>query len=362
MATFVINATTTVADLKQQFRDLIGGTLRVYKSGSQADPNATLVSLGAIPGTFECRTSLTVGSFEKSMLQDHNLKVKVYPADDWVKVLDGITLSGVKDIPKQTTRKQMLGSVAYKREKDNKLPLRDMVEADIRQWMENNVLQRKTPFHNEFDMQVDLAIYLRNTGNYNEVQTEYFIDKEALPVGENGNVWERHFYLDIVLRRGDDWFVIEMKYRTRAMEEKKEKEEEVKEEGYERFGEPVDFQIFKDQGATNYGMYGFWKDVRRIEIVKQRFSGVVGGIALFVTNDEKYWEGHKREDAGYANFSMAQGNHGPKMKWTGKCDKENDKNEHHEFTLEHSYNVEWSREGTSGFRYVILQVPPTEDK
>ena len=179
-----------------------------------------------------------------------------------------------------------------------------------------------------------------------------FIDKEVLPDGTNGNVWERHFNLDIVLCRGDEWFVIEMKYKTTAMDE----------EESERFGEKVDFATLKNQGATNYGMYGFWKDVRRIEIVKQRFSGVVGGIALFVTNDEKYWEGHKREDAGYANFSMAQGSHGPEMKWTGKCEKENDKKEHHEFTLEHSYNVEWSREGTSGFRYVILQVPPAEDK
>ncbi len=350
MATFVITETTTVADLKQQFRDMIGGTLRVYQRGSQADPNATLVSLGATPGSFECRKSLTVGNFEKSMLQEHNLKVKVYPADDWVKVLDGITLSGVKDIPKQTTRKQMLDSVAYKREKDSRLPLREMVEADIRQWLETNILQRKTPFHNELDMQVDLAIYLRNTGNYDEEQTEYFIDKEDLP--KNDNVWERHFYLDIVLRRDDEWFVIEMKYKTAAMPE----------EETERFGESVKSLIFKNQGATNYGMYGFWKDVRRIEIVKQRFSGVVGGIALFVTNDKKYWEGPKSQVAGYANFSMAQGNHGPVMKWEGTCDKENNQPGHHEFELERQYNVEWSREGTGGFRYVILQVPRNEQK
>ena len=353
MATFVITETTTVADLKQQFRDLVGGTLRVYQRGSQADPNETLVSLGATPGTFECRTSLTVGSFEKSMLQDLNIKVKVYPADDWVKVLDGITLSGVKDLPKQTTRKQMLDSVAYKREKDSKLPLPAMVEADIRQWLDATVMSGQKLFHNELDMQVDLARYLDKTGNYGEdgVQTEYFIDKDALPVGDNGNVWERHFYLDIVLHRDDEWFVIEMKYKTTAMEEETE-----------RFGESVKFLISKNQGATNYGMYGFWKDVRRIEIVKQRFSGVVGGIALFVTNDKKYWEGPKREDAGYKNFSMAQGNHGPVMKWEGKCAKENTENEHHEFELGRSYDVEWSREGTGGFRYVILQVQPTEQK
>lgn len=244
----------------------------------------------------------------------------------------------------------MLDSVAYKREKDSRLPLREMVEADIRQWLETNMLQRKTPFHNELDMQVDLAIYLRNTGNYDEVQTEYFIDKEDLP--KNDNVWERHFYLDIVLRRDDEWFVIEMKYKTTVMEE----------EGSERFGEKVDFQILKNQGATNYGMYGFWKDVRRIEIIEQLYSGVVGGIALFVTNDEKYWKGHKHEDAGYANFSMAQGNHGPVMEWTGKCEKEN-KKKHPKFTLVRDYNVEWNgEEKPKSFRYVVLQVPRNEQK
>ncbi len=36
--------------------------------------------------------------------------------------------------------------------------------------------------------------------------------------------------------------------------------------------------------------------------------------------------------------------------------------EHHEFNLERPYKVEWSREGANGFRYVLLQVPRTEDK
>ena len=220
------------------------------------------------------------------------------------------------------------------------------VEGDIREWLDSHALPGKKLFHNELEMQVDLARHLDKTGKYDEVRTEYFIDKEALPDGDNGNVWDRHFYLDIVLRRGDEWFVIEMKYRTCAMEEA----------GSERFGEKVDFPILKNQGATNYGMYGFWKDVRRIEIVKQRFSGVVGGVALFVTNDKKYWEGHKRPDAGYANFSMAQGSHGPEMKWTGKCKKENEKKGHHEFALEHTYDIDWSTEGATGFRYVILHV------
>lgn len=344
MATFNIEATTTVADLKKQFRDAVGGTLRVYDGGSQADTDKTLMSLGATTGTFECRTSLTVGSFEKSMLKNHNLKVKVYPADDWVKVLDGITLSKVADIPKQTTRKDMLPLLSYKRGHASELP--GIVEADIREWLKETALSGKAPFHNELDLQVNLAIYLHKTGNYDEVQTEYFIDKNALPTKEN--VWGKNMNLDIVLRRGDEWLVIEIKYKTRAIKE-----------DLERFSERVNFNSSKTQGASNFGMYGFWKDVRRIEIIKHRFGGVAGGIALFVTNDPYYLTGPK-SDVACSNFSTSDGTHGPDMSWKKGSTNDKKTGEHANFTLDREYEVKWesceATDETRKFHYVIMKV------
>ncbi|MDE6754825.1 MAG: hypothetical protein K2J82_09485 [Muribaculaceae bacterium] len=61
MAKFIITATTTVAELKDQFGKEAGGVLRVYEGRSEAADDATLVSLGAKEGELECRTSRTVG-------------------------------------------------------------------------------------------------------------------------------------------------------------------------------------------------------------------------------------------------------------------------------------------------------------
>ena len=104
----------------------------------------------------------------------------------------------------------------------NQLP--KMVEADVRQWLEEFVISGNKLYHNELDLQVDLAIYLRGLpGRYDDVQTEYFIDKDTVLHKENGiekwNVWDSDMSLDIVLRRGEEWIVIEMKYKTRALNE-----------------------------------------------------------------------------------------------------------------------------------------------
>lgn len=116
MAKFKIGIKTTVAQLKKQFRDEVGGELRVYDGGRKADDSDLLVSLGATKGTLECRTSRTVGKFEEAMLKELNLKVKVFTKDDWVKVLDGITLSKVADIPRQAKKSDMESQLSYKRD------------------------------------------------------------------------------------------------------------------------------------------------------------------------------------------------------------------------------------------------------
>ena len=107
MAKFNITQTTTVAELKSQFSQEIGGVLRIYEGLSEASEAATLVSLGATPKEWECRTSRTVGSFEKAFQDEINLKVKVYTRDNWVKVLDDITLETASKLPNGMTKAKM---------------------------------------------------------------------------------------------------------------------------------------------------------------------------------------------------------------------------------------------------------------
>ena len=116
MAKFKITKTTTVDELKKQFADEIGGTLRVYGGRSQVEDDVTLVSIGAKTGELECRTSRTVGKFEEAFNEAFNLKVKVYTVDDWVQVLSGVTLESVSKIKRQARKADMEQFVAYKRE------------------------------------------------------------------------------------------------------------------------------------------------------------------------------------------------------------------------------------------------------
>lgn len=115
MATFKITKKTTVAELKKQFSNEVGGVLRVYEGRSEATDGATLVSLGAKEGELECRTSRTVGKFIEAFQSELNLKVKVYTPDNWVAVLDGITLATVKEIPNGSTKAKMEAFLAYQR-------------------------------------------------------------------------------------------------------------------------------------------------------------------------------------------------------------------------------------------------------
>ena len=116
MAKFKITPTTTVAELKEQFRNEVGCVLRVYQGRSEASDEATLVSLGAKEGELECRTSRTVGKFEEAFQNDLNLKVKVYTKDNWVKVLDGITLAVAGQLPNGMTKAKMEEYLSYKRD------------------------------------------------------------------------------------------------------------------------------------------------------------------------------------------------------------------------------------------------------
>lgn len=113
---FEVTETTTVGDLADRFHSLLGGTLRIYNGRSQAPAEQSVVNIGAETGTFECRRSRTVRSFIDGFMDAFNLKVKVYTCDNWVAVLDGITLGTVRDIPRNTTRERMEKFLAYKRE------------------------------------------------------------------------------------------------------------------------------------------------------------------------------------------------------------------------------------------------------
>ena len=114
-----ISGRMSVKKLKENFKNEFGGTLRVYDGREKADESATLASIrrneDAKGGELICSGNKTVGRFEKEMLEVFGIKVQVATPDDWTLVLDGITLSKLKNIPEKTSKADMESLVAYKR-------------------------------------------------------------------------------------------------------------------------------------------------------------------------------------------------------------------------------------------------------
>ena len=85
-------------------------------------------------------------------------------------------------------------------------------------------------------------------------------------------------YVDIVVSNGQEYVPIELKY-------KKKKLRGIVNLFGQNMGNGI---VLKEDSAQDFGRYGFWKDVRRIEFLTKAFENVKNGIVLFVTNDALY--------------------------------------------------------------------------
>lgn len=119
MAKFNLTGSKTVAELKKDFNKAFGSKLKVYSKNMLAEETATLGELGLKANNeFECRSSCTAGSFIKAFAE-MGLKVKIYTPDEWVAVLDGLTLEATGKVKKNATKADMECMVGYQREENN---------------------------------------------------------------------------------------------------------------------------------------------------------------------------------------------------------------------------------------------------
>ena len=131
MATLHLTNTTTVENLRKQFNDAFGAQVKLYNGNKVAATTDTLASLGlSTEGEFECRSSLTVASFIERMKQEHGLKVKVYTCDEWVAVLDGLTLESAGKVKKNAVKADMESMIAYNRKDEKAQVVDDDVDND----------------------------------------------------------------------------------------------------------------------------------------------------------------------------------------------------------------------------------------
>jgi hypothetical protein len=140
---------------------------------------------------------------------------------------------------------------------------------------------RRPIFYSEADFQHALAIELMKMDPDLQVRLEYPVDLEY-PLGRVARA-----NLDILLRRGDKLFGLELKYLCRATNLTI---------GDERFQ-------LRHQGAHDIRRYDVCKDIVRIEGFCRQF-GATGGC-LILTNDPTYWSNRRRPDTFDAHFDLA---------------------------------------------------------
>lgn len=104
----VLKKNVKVSDLKAQFNEKFGSVLRVYSGRSQVENDVTLSEAGlTTEGIFDCRGNMLVGNFTTKMMEDYGMKVKVYTCDEWVAVIDGLTLSASGIVKKNAVKADM---------------------------------------------------------------------------------------------------------------------------------------------------------------------------------------------------------------------------------------------------------------
>lgn len=219
------------------------------------------------------------------------------------------------------------------------MKLLDLAENDIRHYLDHNGGEL---LFNERDLQMHLAHHLTGTGHYDDVDVEYYVPYEQL----DNYIWKNELKLDILVRKGEEFLPVELKYKTKRHCKK-----------IYRFNEemPNDVEVLKNQGAQDLGMYDFWKDVRRVELVRNRFAAVKGGLAVFVTNDKQYLN-HCRETSNNYHFCMSEGIHDTYRHW--KNPDSSCARSHPDFELERNYLVHWEDNVYEGveFHYCIVEI------
>lgn len=216
---------------------------------------------------------------------------------------------------------------------------------EIEQDIHDFIRGREQLLYNERDFQMHLAIFLKEKGAYDKIDVEYSLPKDFTQT--HGYEWGGDLRLDIVVEKDGMFAVVELKYTTKGENKR-----------ILRFNSPIgDVKVIRDHYQQNYRRYDFWKDVRRIERVKEWFpESVVGGVAVMLTNDASYLK-VPRKGVDYEAFSIAKGRvvaDGSRyMSWKDPKTKS-----YPPIRLDGNYLVQWEERDIEGitFHYTTLRV------
>ncbi len=199
-------------------------------------------------------------------------------------------------------------------------------------------------FHSESEVQILLAKYLLETDNYDNVFVEYNISRDLIP--DYPWVNDKKISIDIVIQQKSNYIPIEIKYKTRKQTFP-----------HQVFGSETNVSLL-NQGAQNEGCYSFWKDLRRLEIIKETFKLKQSGIVLFITNDQSYLN-EPRQNVQYGPFSIHQGrkvSNSKVLKWdaTLREIKISRAQKFPELKMSNDYAIDWNDLKIINHKYLLV--------
>lgn len=229
------------------------------------------------------------------------------------------------------------------------------VHTDVEQFLSGESVL----FSNESDLQLRLSCYLKHLGHYDRVEVEYYVPYQELKLlnsslNHTNFPWDSDLYIDIVVEKDGQFVPVELKYPTKDIWG-----------AFTRFGVAVTAKVpmLKNQGAQDIVRYNYWKDVRRIEALRQAYAEtIVGGLAVMVTNDSSYRTSPTSNSFGYSRFSIKDGRvvtqpQDRNMAWQNNVKVAAT---HPNFEIDNSYEIRWRQilriPKTLGFWYLILDV------
>lgn len=255
-----------------------------------------------------------------------------------------LTLEEIEEF--KSMKSQKSNALMKKRDKSHVDPSRLELERQVREDVDKFILNQKNLIFNERDFQMQLAVSLMASGNYDDVDVEYYLPTRGTDILK-GYEWDSNMRVDIVVRREEEFLPVELKYTTVRVVGKAS-----------RYGRTIDnMEILRNQGAQDIIRYNVWKDVRRIELLKKIFPAVKGGLVVFLTCDKTFLS-EPRLDSACKPFSTAEKEEptgGGIMRWNGNptiADK------YPEFTLEGTYRIKWTSHSIENinFYYSIIKV------
>jgi hypothetical protein len=199
-------------------------------------------------------------------------------------------------------------------------------------------------FHSEEEVQILLAKYLLNTGEYDDIFVEYYVNRQLIHNYPWNN--DKKISVDIVVRIDNDYIPIEIKYKTKRQIFP-----------HHVFGTQTNVEL-AEQGAQNEGCYSFWKDIKRIEIFQETFNLNNSGLVLFITNDLSYLR-QPRAEVQYGPFSIHQGRQVVQdyfLNWdaTRKAIKADRAEKFPGFTIANEYTINWQDLNIENHKYILV--------